>query len=200
MRLSMTEVFRRADEFFMGNSPIHRAAASLARALSDLGIPFAIAGAMAANAHGHVRTTADVDVLLTPEGLARFKERWLGRGWVEIFPGSKGIRDANENVKIDVLLTGDYPGDGKPKPVRFPDPSQVTEQSPEGWPVLVLRSLLELKLASGMTAPHRPRDLDDVIQLIRANSLAADYADQLDPYVQPKYVELWNAAQTAEDY
>ena len=66
--------------------------------------------------------------------------------------------------------------------------------------MLVLRSLLELKLASGMTAPHRPRDLDDVIQLIRANSLGTDYAEQLDPYVREKYVGLWNAAQTKEDY
>jgi len=64
-------------------------------------------------------------VLLTPDGLRRFKERWLGRGWLERFPGSKGLRDTEYNVKIDVLLTGDYPGDGKPKPVRFPDPARV---------------------------------------------------------------------------
>jgi hypothetical protein len=58
----------------------------------------------------------------------------------------------------------------------------------------------KLKLASGMTAPHRPRDLDDVIQLIRANQLARNYADQLDPYVAGKYAELWEAAQYRDDY
>jgi hypothetical protein len=44
---------------------------------------------------------------------------------VERFPGSKGMRDAEHDVKIDILLTGDYPGNGNPKPVRFPDPAAV---------------------------------------------------------------------------
>ncbi|MBI2945056.1 MAG: hypothetical protein HYY25_12710 [Candidatus Wallbacteria bacterium] len=184
----------------MGKSPIHRTATRLAQALKDLDIPFAIAGALAANIHGYHRTTADVDVLLTAEGLRRFKERWLGRGWVEVFPGSKAIRDTQDNVKIDILLTGGYPGDGKPKPVAFPDPARASEASADGMPVLPLTVLLELKLASGMTAPHRPRDLDDVIQLIRANALGLDYAQRLDPYVQGKYRELWDAAQINEDY
>lgn len=200
MHVPITEVFRRADEFFMGKSPIHRAATNLARALNELGVSFAIAGAMAANSHGHVRTTQDVDVLLTPEGLRRFKDRWLGRGWVEIFPGSKGLRDAEEGVKIDVLLTGDYPGDGKPKPVRFPDPVEVAEVRSEGWPVLPLKVLLELKLASGMTAPHRLQDLADVIQLIRVNGLGLDYAEAMTPYVRDKFLELWQAAQAQEEY
>jgi hypothetical protein len=60
--------------------------------------------------------------------------------------------------------------------------------------------LLELKLASGMTAPHRTRDLDDVIQLIRANKLPVDHADKLHRYVRDKYRELWAAAQVEEDY
>lgn len=184
----------------MGKSPIHRAAANLARALRELDIPFAIAGAMAANAHGHLRTTQDVDVLLTQEGLRRFKERWLGRGWVEIFPGSKGIRDTAENVKVDVLLTGDFPGDGKPKPVAFPDPAAVAEKGADEWPVVPLKTLLELKLASGMTAPHRLQDLADVMKLIRANQLGLEYAGTLDPFVHTKYGELWQAAQVDEDY
>jgi len=60
--------------------------------------------------------------------------------------------------------------------------------------------LLELKLASGMTAAHRPRDLDDVIQLIRVNGLPAGYGEQLNPYVQGKFAELWKAAQVDEEY
>lgn len=200
MLRSITEVLQRADEFFMGKSPVHRAALNIARALQELGVPFAIAGALAANAHGHVRTTQDVDVLLAPDGLRAFKTRWLGRGWTETFPGSRGVRDAEEGVKIDLLLTGEFPGDGKPKPVAFPDPATASELGPEGIPVLTLDWLLQLKLASGMTAPHRPRDLDDVIQLIRANELPLDHDQRLDPYVRTKYRELWQAAQVQEDY
>ena len=75
----------------MKRSPIHRAAQRITKTLSEMEIPFAIAGALAANAHGHVRTTDHVDILLQPEGLKEFKEKWLGRGWVEKFEGSKGL-------------------------------------------------------------------------------------------------------------
>jgi hypothetical protein len=54
---------------------------------------------------------------------------------------------------------------------------------------------MELKLAAGMTAPHRLRDLADVLELIRVNGLPADLAEKLDPYVRDKYLELWTAAQ-----
>ena len=200
MKTSLSAILDRAGSFFMKQSPIHHAARRIADTLTEMKIPFAIAGALAANAHGHVRTTEDVDILLTPQGLQDFKKRWLGRGWVEKFAGSKGIRDSVHNVNIDVLLSGDYPGDGLPKPVAFPEPAAVSELDDEGFPIVRLAALIELKLASGMTAPHRPRDLDDVIQLIRANQLSQDYSKGLNPYVQAKYAELWHAAQYEDDY
>ncbi len=203
MKVPISEVLRRAGEYFMGDSPIHRAAIRLARTLADLEVPFAVAGALAANAHGHVRTTRDVDVLMTAEGLAKFKAAWLGRGWVEKFEGSRGIRDTIENVPIDVLIAGDFPGDGEPKDVVFPDPGDpdVTETTDgEALPVLRLPVLLELKLASGMTAAHRLQDIVDVMELIRANALPVDYAERLAPFVQAKFREVWATAQVDEDY
>ncbi len=195
MKKVLSDVLRRAGDYFMGRSPIHEAAERLQGALEELGIPFAVAGALAANAHGHVRTTEDVDILITPEGLKLFKERCLGRGWVEKFPGSRGLRDTRTGVDIDVLLTGEYPGDGLPKPVAFPHPDQAAITDAEGRPILSLPVLIELKLASGMTAPHRLQDLADVLRLIRVNSLPAEYAEQLSPYVRQRFGELWAAAQ-----
>lgn len=199
MKQTLSNVLQRAGAFFMKQSPIHGAARRISRTLAEMNIPFAVAGALAANTHGHVRTTEDVDVLLTREGLEAFKQRWLGRGWVEKFAGSKGIRDTVHNVNIDILLTGDYPGDGLPKPVVFPRPETVSELDADGIPIVTLPTLLELKLASGMTAPHRPRDLDDVIQLIRVNGLPRTYAERLNPYVRAKFDELWSAAQYQEE-
>lgn len=196
----MSLILQEVDRFFMHKSAVHKAAESIGARLRELDIPFAIAGALAAFAHGHRRTTEDVDLLMTASGLAEFKERHLGRGWVEVFPGSKGMRDVVNNVKIDVLLTGDFPGDGKPKPVAFPHPRDVSEPDPDGLPFLNLQTLLELKIASGITAAHRPRDLDDAIQLIRANRLEPTYAALLHPYVREKFCELWEAAQISEDY
>jgi hypothetical protein len=99
-----------------------------------------------------------------------------------------------------VLIVGDYPGDGKPKPVSFPTPESVREVHGESLPYLNLKSLLELKIASGMTAAHRLQDLADAIQLIRINALPNDYSSQLNPFVREKFIELWQAAQISEDY
>lgn len=94
--------------------------------------------------------------------------------------------------------TGDYPGDGKPKPIAFPDP-KTAQESIGQFDYLPLTKLIELKLASGMTAPHRPRDFDDVIRLIAERSLERDFVDKLDPYVHAKFLELWDLAQVKDD-
>ena len=200
MTKSILDVAKRADEFFMQVSPIHETMRRLSKVLQEMNIPFAIAGAMAANAHGHKRTTSDVDILIRREDLQRFKAQYIGRGWVDKFEGSKNFRDAVTNINIDTLIVGDYPGDGLPKPVSFPPPESVSELSEEGIPIISLVTLLELKMASGMTASHRPRDFDDVIQLIRIAEIGIELRDKLNPYVAEKFHELWSAAQVKEDY
>ena len=59
-----------------------------------------------------------------------------------------------------------------------------------------LESLLELKLASGLTAPHRLRDLADVQDLILTAKLPRDLASALDPSVRDEFLRLWDIAQT----
>jgi hypothetical protein len=109
------------DEYFKGASVVHRAAEELARRLEAAGIEYAIAGALGLNAYGYMRATVDVDVILTRDGLERFKSEWLGRGYVN-------------NVQIDFLLTGDFPGDEKPKPVAIPAPGAVSvDAGSTGW-------------------------------------------------------------------
>jgi hypothetical protein len=187
-----------AQRFFMGNAEVQHALQKLTGVLDAAGIPYAIAGAMALNHHGYRRVTVGVDVLLTRDGLARLKREVLGHGYVEKFPGSKGLRDTVHGVTIDVLLAGDYPGDGKPKPVRFPDPAAVAIRGEHGA-FLPLEALIELKLASGLSAPHRLKDLADVLELIRAAGLPESLSTRLDLSVRAKYTELWTAAQTRED-
>jgi hypothetical protein len=189
---------RNAAEFFMGKADVQRALEILARRLEDLEIPYAIVGAMALNEYGYRRVTEDVDVLLTREGLERFKREWLGRGYVEKFPGSRGLRDTENGVPIDVLVAGDYPGDGQPKPVVFPDPA-VEARRGTHVRLLPLERLVELKLASGMSAPHRLRDLADVLELIRICELPGDFETRLDASVREKFRELRDAANAARD-
>lgn len=181
----------------MGDANVQKALEKLVRLLDAQGIPYAIIGAMALNEFGYQRVTVDVDVLLTPDGLKSFKAAHLGRGYVEKFPGSRGLRDPEHGVDIVVMLTGSYPGDGRPKPVAFPDPATTAERGAR-VALLPLPTLIDLKLASGMTAPHRLKDLADVLELVRAVKLPAELASELNPYVREKYLELWRAAQVED--
>jgi hypothetical protein len=198
LRESFGAVLREAGQFFMGQGDVYRTLQRLAERLEREGIPYALIGGLALAHHGLVRMTQDVDILMTADGLAAFKERCVGRGYVLAFAGAhKTFRDTETGVRIEVITTGEYPGDGLPKPVAFPAPDAVAEER-EGIRVVGLETLIELKLASGLTAPHRLRDLADVQDLIEALQLPLALADRLDPSVREKYEELWKAAQSVD--
>ena len=179
---------------FEEKSAVHKALQKITRRLEELGVSYAVVGGMAMFLHGYRRFTEDVDLLVTREGLAEVHRQLEGLGYVPPFSGSKQLRDTEDGVRIEFLVTGDYPGDGKPKPVAFPDPAQSSIEL-NGIRCLELPKLIELKLASGMTNPGRLKDLADVQELIRTLHLKEELADQLNPFVQQKYRELWAAVQ-----
>lgn len=183
-----------AGRFFMGTSNVQLAAERLVAKLDELAIPYAICGGLAVFAHGHERMTKDVDVLLTADGLRRFREAALGLGWLERFPGSRHVRDTVQNVPVDVLLAGGHPGDGVPRGVVFPDPERAGILLAKKR-VLALPHLIELKIASGMHAPDRLQDFADVLALIRVQALPLAFGDGLHAEVQAKWQELWHLAQ-----
>ncbi len=73
----------------MQRGPVHQTLRELVRRFDEAEIPYALLGAMALGHHGYARATVDLDILLTPDGLARFKERYLGRGYSAAFPGAR---------------------------------------------------------------------------------------------------------------
>ena len=188
---------REAGEYFAKKGRLYETVRRLAARLAAEGISYALVGGMALGEHGYVRMTEDVDLLLTGAGLTRFRERLVGQGYVGTDSGAtRSFRDADSGVHIVVLVTGEFPGDGKPKSVAFPDPDDVTTDV-DGLRVLVLPKLIELKLASGMSAPHRLRDLADVQEIIKARHLDEDFATELDPSVRSTYLDLLRAVRTA---
>jgi hypothetical protein len=155
-------------------------------------------GDMALFEHGYERFTTDVDLLVTLEGLRAIHDRPEALGCIRPFPDRKLVRDVETGFRIDLFATGTYPGDGKPKPVAFPDPSEVGVDR-DGIKYLRLETLVELKLASGMTGGmRRLRDLADVIELIKVLKLPAEFADQLNPFVRGRYSEYWPELQGPE--
>jgi hypothetical protein len=184
---------REGSEHFGGGSAVHKALLKITRRLTELQIAYVIVGGMALFFHGYRRFTEDVDIVVTEAGLQQLHQHLEGLGYVPLFPGSRGLRDAEYGVRIEFLVSGDYPGDGKPKPVTFPDPAAAAVEL-EGLRFLGLVKLVELKLASG-TSPGRRKDLGDVQELIRRLKLTAAFAEQLHPSVRDTYHELWTELQ-----
>lgn len=177
---------------FEEKSAVQLALRKIARRLNDLGVPYAVVGGMALFAHGLRRFTEDVDIVVPKQGLKRIHEKLDGLGYVRPFEKSKNLRDTEFGVKIEFLISGQYPGDGKPKPVAFPVPDQdVIEQ--DGIKFVNLKTLIELKLASGISNPERMKDLSDVQELIKQLAIPESFRDQLNEYVQPKFDEIWTA-------
>jgi hypothetical protein len=189
-------MLREASAYFDGAGRLHKTLHSLAQKLDAEGIAYALLGGLALGEHGYARLTEDIGLLLSPAGLDRFRERFVGRGYRPAFTGAqKTFRDTETNVRIEVVTAGEYPGDGLPKAVAFPDPAaQRVTVEVEGIRVVALETLIELKLASGMTAPHRLRDLADVQDLIVRLELPLDLSERLDPSVQTIYLDLWEKA------
>lgn len=185
--------------FFMGEAEAQKALYKLTSILEDERVPYAIIGAFALNEYGHRRVTVDVDLVMREEDLQAFKRSHLGRGYVERVPGTGKLFDTEHGVNIDVLSTGRFPGDDKPKPIAFPDPASTAVRGTR-FALLPMPRYIELKLASGMVAPHRVRDLADIQDLIKSANLPRETAMALHPWVREKFLEIWQLAQVPDPF
>ncbi|HEY3236280.1 MAG TPA: hypothetical protein VGJ84_16300 [Polyangiaceae bacterium] len=178
--------------FFMGEAEAQKAVRKLVSILEKEGLPYAIIGALALNEYGYKRVTVDVDLIMREADLQAFKRRWIGKGYAERVAGTGKLIDTEFNVRVDVLSTGRFPGDDKPKPIAFPDPATTAIRGAP-FALLPIERWIELKLASGMVAAHRLKDLADVQELIREARLPNTMARDLHPWVRDKFLELWQA-------
>src|SRR6516162_8242871 len=160
--------------FFQKRSPQHQTMRRLVRRLKKAGIPYAIMGAMAVNAHGAERTTRDVDVLLTSEGLDRFRREFTEE-YERVEGRPRRFVERQSGVTVDCLVTGRYPGSGDPGPLAFPDPTEASQEI-EKIRVLTLPQLVQLKLAA-----RRFYDFGDVVFLIRTHNLKESFLQELHP-------------------
>jgi len=194
------DIYAEGQRYFMGQGTLNNTLTQLTSDLREHGIDYMVIGAVALLAHGYPRFTEDIDLVLTPEGLEAFHRELVGLGYIPAFQGAKKrLRSTRDGVTIEVMITGEYPGDGKPKPVSIPEPSTASIEI-DGIQVVTFAKLIELKLASGMTVPHRLKDLADVQELIKIRQLQPEFAEQLDPYVRGKFLELYDTIkQSTED-
>jgi hypothetical protein len=186
----VADIYAEGLRYFMGEGTLNKTLTRLSADLEEHGIDYAVIGAVALLAHGYPRFTEDIDLVMTAEGLRKFHEELVGLGYVPAFPGArKRLKSTVDGVSIEVMTTGEFPGDGKPKPVSMPEPDKASTEI-DGIRFVTLEKLIELKLASGISAPDRLKDLADVQELIKIRKLDAEFASKLNPYVREKYREL----------
>ena len=195
---SPVSVYEEGLRFFRGEGMANDSLRRLVADLNAQGIDYSVIGAVALNQHGYRRFTEDIDLLMSKEGLERFTQTLVGRGYRPSFPGAtKKFRETESNVPIEIITSGEYPGDGKPKSIQFHDPS-ADYVVIDGVKTVTLPKLIELKLASGMSGLARLKDLADVQELIRVRQLDSGMAAQLDASVRDKYLELYQEVAQAQ--
>lgn len=195
----------RTSRSFGGKSErVAQAMAKLARSLDEAGIDYCVMGGNALHAHGYERATTDVDVLMTEAGLAKFEETHVGRGYSRRFQGAKTkFRNTADNVPIDILLTGSYPGENQTE-VAFPEPKEISydesfsELGPQKIRIVDLYNLINFKLLSYKDLPRdRIQDYIDARMLIRLN--LAD-TDRIVKSLHPSIHEIfWEAVAEAQN-
>lgn len=183
---SIPEIYAEGLRYFMGEGNLNKTLSRLTNDLGERGIDYMVIGAVALLAHGYPRFTEDINLVMTTEGLERFHEELIGLGYVPAFPGArKRLRSTTDGVTIEV------------KPVSIPVPADASTEI-DGIRFVTLEKLIELKLASGISAPDRLKDLADVQELIKIRKLDADFAEKIDPYVRAKYLELEEAVRKSD--
>lgn len=196
---SPSQAYAEGLKFFRGEGMINDALKRIAADLVSNDIDYAVIGAVALNQHGYRRFTEDIDLLLTKEGLEEFRSKLVGLGYRPALEGArKKFRTIDENIPLKIITAGEFPGDGLPKPVQFPEPNEFAVVI-DGVKTISLEKLIELKLTSGMTAGDRLKDLADVQELIKLKRLERDFAGKLNEFVREKYTELFDAVDAVKD-
>lgn len=180
--------------FFAGKDEVHKTLRRIVKRLEKAGIAYAVMGGMAVNAHKYQRTTGDVDLLLTQEGLDEFQKRFVGKNYLHKVGHIRRFIDRANNIQIDCLIAGRFPGSGKPGPFAFPDPEEVAEEI-DKIRVVNLVTLVQLKLAA-----RRHRDFGDVVELIRFNNLDESFAQLLHSSVRQDYIECLEEKHREDEY
>jgi len=192
--LDFWQCMRDISLFFRGDDEVHKSMRRLVRRLERAGIPYAIVGGMAVYAHHYRRTTDDLDVLLTPAGFAEFRQRFVPRNYAPVPKLQRRFVDKLNQINVDVLVTGFFPGSGKPGPIAYPDPATVAEPV-RNVQIVDLPTLIQLKLAA-----RRHQDFADVVNLIKHNELDESFQDKLHKSLHRDFIECLEEKRREDEY
>ncbi|MBI2825691.1 MAG: hypothetical protein HYX69_13485 [Planctomycetia bacterium] len=172
----------------LGNESLWETAKTCHGALTDAGIPYAVAGGVAVCLHGYQRNTIDLDLVVQPgqSDTVRAALEAAGLSWNE----RKHEFRTSSGISVQFLVAGERAG--RNSEVRLPDPADhksVVEL--EGLVVLSLAALIESKIACGQSNLRRThKDFADVVELVAKHHLGRDFARHLHKSLRPTYRQL----------
>ena len=102
------------------------------------------------------------------------------------------ITSASQIVLPVVSIDGRVIGEGKPGPIAYPNPAEVSETI-QNMQVVNLPTLIQLKLAAG-----RHYDFGDVVHLIQIHGLDESFKKKLHPAVHRDFIECLDAKRRDE--
>lgn len=148
-------------------------------------IPSLVAGGLAVQEHGYPRLTTDIDLIVP--NVAEARDYLSIRGFRPNPGSSMTLTDRTTKIEVDLLPGGGSVGPG---PLKLPLPVEVTTKPN----VLELNQLIATKLSSYLgNKTSRVKDLADVVELIKANSLSKDL--NLPSEVRNIYKQTWQKLQ-----
>lgn len=154
---ALTRVLDVAAEVRRSVSRVDQALPALRRLLETAGAEYKLVGGLAVVHHGYVRTTENVDVLITREASRRLDVLLPEHGFERLSPTR--LRHHASGVVVDLLLAGDpMPRSGSPP---YPSPTALAGSADDPT-VVGLHGFLELKLGAA-----RHQDLADVVALLK---------------------------------
>ncbi|CAF5147146.1 unnamed protein product [Rotaria sp. Silwood1] len=183
--------FRDLSMFLNKDGPVWLTIKSLTNGLEDQKVNYAIIGGLAVYAHGYKRTTHDCDILLSRADYEKFMTKLANLGLKPKFQGArKKFIFTSTEISVDVVIEGEYPGDGSIGPISFPNP-KVCQENIDDMKVISLPKLIDLKLTSYKRLPTaRLKDCSDVVELIKSLNLNHSFSNLLDPSVRNEFEQL----------
>jgi hypothetical protein len=176
------------------SDPVASTTRRLSRLLQQAGIPHAMMGGCAVEAHGGRRFRDTVLVLLTSEGLDQFRQKHVTRFYDQVPNRSRRFVERQSGLQIEAMLTGHHPGRRGPGPFAYPDPIEVREKVDQMW-VVSLPHLIQLRLASGSFY-----EMAEVVSLIEANNLDESCMERLHPSVRGGYLTCLDEIRREEQF
>ena len=130
-------------------------------ALHKHNIRYCVIGGVAANAHGNVRATHDLDLMLRIEDAPAALELVTGLGYEVLDPGQEIASYVRAHTRLDILFAQ------RPITRELLERAETVDFAGSPIAVIPVEGLIGLKIQAFSDNPIRIKDLEDIINLVR---------------------------------